>query len=138
MSKPGVFYMNFTFFDETAEEDPETLCGFNITPEGVSKLQLDTNVGRFQEFLNQVDSEFGIHDWSSFSNGAVEGIGCFTSDEFYPDEVDELMNRWLDFISDMAGPENVSPQWVSIDAKPEADDLEIYNIIQSALTTQSN
>jgi hypothetical protein len=127
MSKPGVFYMYFSFDDGT-----EQLCGFNITPEGVEQLQSIIDDGEFyEEFIDGIESEFGVHDWSSSPNEAVEGIGI-TSDEIDKNMAAKCMDRWISTIGDFVGDECVSSKWVEIDLDYN-DDLDVYNKINEQL-----
>lgn len=127
MSKPGVFYMKFSFDDNT-----KLLCGFNITPEGVSKLQQILDEGDFyNEFAEPIVDEFGVHDWSSRTNDAVEGIG-YTSYEIELNKVDDCMYRWKTVIGEYVGDEHVS-ELVLIEIDNNDDDFDIYNKVDRTL-----
>lgn len=107
--KDTVFYFNF--FNE--DTDQETIKGFII--KNYENIEAELTV------LDDLESEYGVHDWSSRPDPRVNGIG-FTSYEVDEALYDELMNNWREYFVSIVGEENVTQVFtVSM-----MNDYEIY------------
>ena len=131
MSKPGVFY--FDFFD--GETEKTVMYGFimNMLSENLEE-ELDDS---YDDKLEELESEYGVHDWSSSPNEAVSGIG-YTSYEVEPDRHLELMGKWQQYFDTRDDVENVSHIVLVSESHMDEDiqhldDYDIYRAIKEKL-----
>lgn len=93
--KPLVFYFTFSLEDT----DEEITYGFNVeNPLPFYKMLggenfEDVEDGIYDEITQELESNFGVHDWSSSPNNNVDAIG-YTTYEVEKNDISKLMNAW--------------------------------------------
>lgn len=93
--KPLVFYFTFSLEDT----DEEITYGFNVeNPLHFYKMLggetfEDVEDGIYDEITQELESNFGVHDWSSSPNNNVDAIG-YTTYEVEKNSVAKLMTAW--------------------------------------------
>lgn len=87
-----------------------------------------------EEFTEEMEKRFGIHDWSSGPCPEANGIG-YTSYEI--ENPNECMDAWQAFFVQLLGADNVSP-WVTVGNTSLNSDLKTYKETVIALKTQKN
>jgi len=122
MTKPCVFYFSFAVPGTEDEEGCPIIrdYGFNITPEGAQKCidsvrdplddiptWEDFDKGLYDEYVDEIEREYGVHDMGGGSEDECEAIG-FNTYEVEQDRILELMNKWRDIFVSLAGEENVT------------------------------
>ena len=123
-----VFYFNF--YDENTET--ESTYGFIVNNPG--NLYAKTGVAGFHEFneilyddiTEKLESEFGVHDWSSSPNEAVNAIG-YTTYEVETDDIPVLMNKWSEWFSNNGG--EPTPVVLLSEEAAQGDDLSVFEFI---------
>ena len=129
--KPTVFY--FEFYDENTEKS--IVKGFNINVDFHS-ISPDCEFNDFCEdsdFSNHVcamESDYGVHDWSSSPRDEVNGIG-YTTYEIPRKNIDLVMDKHRQFFVDLVGEENVTPVVTIGDDVSMDDDYVIYLTIKA-------
>lgn len=137
--KPLVFYFNFYNEDEeeadgdTVSFESETYLGFVV--QDPSPIYKKFGVSLFKEFLEkiysdcaeEIESEFGVHDWSSSPCDEVDAIG-YTTYEVEKENQSKLMETWRNVFKD-AGCECTEVVVVNDDS----DDFAIYNDIMKSV-----
>jgi hypothetical protein len=130
--KPLVFY--FTFDDP--ETDELSLHGFVI--EDPTKFYESLDVSNFDDFdeiavrlyevhTEEIEAEYGVHDWSSRPSEAVDAIG-YTTYEVESDRIPDLMNEWRNrFVS--AGCVTTEVQRLDSETFGHGNDEEIYLLL---------
>ena len=121
----AVFYFDFY----QSEEDSSTYYGFNmeLTPDSVLITESDDSS---DSFCYYIESDYGVHDWSSRPNDAVAGIG-YTTYEVMPNKYDELMNKWRAYFKSRPDVKKIT-EVVRLD-DPNIDqlnDLGIYELVE--------
>lgn len=131
MAQSFVFYFTFR------EGDRGLTYGFIVSNR--APLFTGLNALDFNEFtelmydavVDDLESEFGVHDWSTSPNLDIDAIG-FTSYEVEPDQVLVLLERWRTwFVSKGA----IASRVVSVtdSVATQGDDLAIYRDIEAKL-----
>ena len=123
----GVFYFDFYYEDESSDEDMVShLFGFNFKSESV----IDISSGWFDAAFNELECEYGIHDWSSSPSEKISSLG-YTSYEVAPDVQVELMKKWQQVFVKNLGGENVTPV-VFLGEINSDDDLAVFNRVNDS------
>lgn len=134
--KSLVFY--FTFYDEDAKT--ETTFGFIARDPAALYTQLKVpSFAGFTEVLydlatEELESEYGVHDWSSRPTSEVDAIG-YTTYEVGVDQVGPLMAAWRKWFSNNAGNPTEVIQ-VSKEAA-QGDDSAVYAFIAAACKSKT-
>jgi hypothetical protein len=98
--KDIVFYM--TLYDCTGKGPHDVTRGFVIQKTAALYERLNQPSFAalteyiFDEKTQDLEDEFGIHDWSTTPAKEVDGIG-YRSYEVAPTQLDELLTRWRDW-----------------------------------------
>lgn len=135
--KPAVFYMKF--FDEDTEE--ELTYGFIIQPVGVAKIskvqqgKMSIDNSLFAKDADELETIYGVHDWSSAPSDEVEGIG-YTTYEVERSRILELTSKWREVFMTLAGGDQVS-EVVKISSADMQNDTEIYQQVNAQLSLSS-
>lgn len=121
MKNDLVFYMGFRLSD-----DNDIAYGFIL--ENISK-DLDTD--EFDELLleitENIEDEFGLHDWSSSPSDKVYGIG-FTTYEITEKKIYPLLVKWQNELGNLL---NVSCSNIyGVDINLDMDDYDIFQQIK--------
>lgn len=126
--KPCVFVFEFSLDEE--DEDGNFLreaYGFLISKEGYSKIQDLVESGEFyNEIVEPIESDFGVHDVSGnspFDN--VEMIG-FTTYEIQGPYIKKCMKVWHEKMIELCGAENVSKKVHDLSKMDEFSTAEDY------------
>ena len=130
--KPLVFYFTFSLEDT----DKEITYGFNVENPLTFYKMLggetfeDVEDGIYDEITQELESNFGVHDWSSSPNNNVDAIG-YTTYEVEKNDISKLMTAWHnEFIK--AGCSCSKVVEVSSNAVA-GDDFAIYTDIKSQI-----
>jgi hypothetical protein len=138
MIKPLVFYFNFYFEEE--EENSEGECpsasfGFIVYPtRPISMEHVNVVIEKdwYIDALDKIESYYGVHDWSSSPTEEVEAIG-YTTYEISRELAPEVMNLWRQVFVKQAGEDNVSKVVEIGKINANANDTEIFNLINEIL-----
>lgn len=116
---PAVFYFNF--YDP--ETEVEKYYAFTMTlTNGRLNEEFDDS---YDQMFDQVESEYGVHDWSTRPNDAVIGFG-YTSYEVDPDKYEYLMNLWNGYFAAHKDVFSIGTV-VEVTGAEGYNDLGIYN-----------
>lgn len=132
MTFNSVFYFDFYNEDKNTEESVSRLFGFNFN----SSTPVDIEDGWFCDMFNELEGEYGVHDWSSSPNDEVSAIG-YTSYEVDPVFQVELMKLWQQAFVNQFGKGNVTPVVFLGEIKPTDDDLSIFKRINNSFVQKS-
>jgi len=124
----AVFY--FSFYDSDTGETL-SLYGFNMAVPRDLLAAID--VDALEEITEELESEYGVHDWSSRPTDQVFGIG-YTTYEVPELKIPELMTKWREHFISVLGEEYVT-EVVRLDAVSleDVDDEGIYQAISELL-----
>lgn len=90
---PVVFYFAFVYEDETVET-----YAFNGTVHAdvVDEIRemVDENFGWYQDLLEDMEGNYGIHNWCSGPNDQVLCLGAYSTYEVKKEDAIVLMNEW--------------------------------------------
>ena len=119
----GLFYFDFIF----QETDTTGLYGFIFECKDMeSRFESDA----FYEKMNEMEDEFGVHDFSSYPDDGIYSIG-FVTYEVERVNVLKLMIKWRDYFVSTVGEGKVGQ---ITDLNPiydtYVDDADIYNYIE--------
>lgn len=95
-----VFYI--TLYDSTGKGSKNVTRGFAIRNTAALYERLNqTSFAALTEYIydektQELEDEYGVHDWSSAPSPLVDGIG-YRSYEVAPERLDELLTRWRDW-----------------------------------------
>jgi hypothetical protein len=122
---PGVFY--FSFYND--DDGSESLYGFTFSPTAVHILKPLLEDGDFyEEVCDDIESQFGVHDWSSSPDVRVEGIG-YTTYEIVGDQIENCMQTWYNKFVELVGADNVGTNWFEIPVDKYDNDYAIYEFL---------
>lgn len=125
-----VFYFDF-YFDDGSDDGITTVYAFNMELDSTSTL-IDDNDESFEDAMFELESEYGVHDWSTRPVDELVGIG-YTSYEVDPSKYVELMDKWLAYFTSRSDVKNVTSV-VRIDVDTEGcNDLDIYNLVNDKI-----
>jgi len=121
--KPTVFY--FDFYNEVTEES--VTKGFNINADigGEDFIYGD----QFEVISGNIESDYGVHDWSSSPADEVFGIG-YNTYEVEPKFVDIVMDKWRNEFVDIVG-ESAVTAVVTLTSSLGGSDYDIYKEIEA-------
>lgn len=130
-TKPIVFYMTFDLAYHTDVEE-EVTYGFNVYPsKDISTEDFDKWFEEvFSYVVEDTESDYGVHDYSSSPDDRVHGIGYCTY-EVEPNRILLLMKEWQEYFGTVYGKDNVS-DITQIFWTGSMNDYDIANIIKGA------
>jgi hypothetical protein len=142
MNKPGVF--SFNFYDRPSGNIVKR-HGFIFSPNVIKTTDTDISLyddySWFQEAMDELESEYGVHDWGTAPTDDVIGVGYF-SYEVKAELIPELMEKWREVFVKQSSENDVS-EVVTLEEKDfplngsENDTFE-YNLIKSKLKQSVN
>lgn len=126
----SVFY--FDFWHSDAEES--TVYAFNLT-----LLNDDLNEDLDEAYMNHcadVESDYGVHDWSSRPHKALSGFG-YTSYEVEPENYLKVMELWREYFMSRSDVQDVT-EIVEIPAAEfeDMDDLKVRDFVYFKLNAE--
>ena len=121
--KPTVFY--FDFYNEDTDELVSK--GFNINADvgGEEFIYGD----EYEDIAQNIESEYGVHDWYTSPSDEVFGIG-YTTYEVAPELIDRVMADWRQEFVDLVG-ESAVTAVVTLSDITANSDYEIYREVQA-------
>lgn len=128
MDKPNAFVFYFTF---AVEDEQEVTMGFVVADasamfDSLSADGFEHMVDRLYEEgqIDKIESEFGVHDWSSSPSPEVDAIGYCTY-EVDASQILMLMERWRKVFAAGSPTEAIEvPKSVT-----QGSDLDVYQYI---------
>ena len=132
--KKAVFYFEFSNPFEVAEDaEPDIVYyGFNMRidesaiVDGYYDLDMD-----FEEQVDEMECEYGTHDWSSSPHDDVEGFGYSAYEADFA-RIPELMEKWRAYFESRPEVESVTAVVQinkTMDEVIKMSDLDFYNDI---------
>lgn len=122
MNKDTVFYFSFSQDDDS--EISKSFIIKNFDYELIENDDID-----WIDQVNNMEEEYGVHDWGSGPNDNVNGIG-YNTYEISEDKINEVMEKWRNyFISKGATVSKV----VDLDISLDLDDYDIYKLVKEKL-----
>lgn len=126
-----VFYFTFSHDDDSVQ-----MLGFAIEvnpviEDGEDHSDVIDNIINnevYESFVNDLEHQYGIHDWSSSPTDNVSGIG-YTTYEVDKGKVATLMNKWNKFFVSILGPDKVGRVTRLPNELESANDEEILQAI---------
>ena len=142
MNKPGVF--SFNFYDHSSGNIVKR-CGFIFSPNVIKSTDTDISLyddySWFQEAMDELESEYGVHDWGTAPTEDVIGIGYF-SYEVEVQLIQELMEKWRQVFVKQSSENDVSQivELFETDYPKDGsgDDTFSYNLVKSKLKKTIN
>ena len=113
-----IFYFNFSFDDES-----EINYSFICSPSKLQKVDIIIQSEKYEKMVEVLESEYGVHDWSTFPSDMIEAIG-YTTYEVEKEKSLELMEKWQTFFVEKFGKENVTD--IVIVRSNFLDDFDMY------------
>lgn len=101
----GIFY--FDFYDADTESEDSTVFAFVIDKSVASEIDNGIEESWYENIFDELESEYGVHDWSSSPADGVPAIG-YTSYEVEADRQEELVVKWRHAFASKFGEEKVS------------------------------
>lgn len=139
MNKPGVF--TFVFYHPDME-DTQT-WGFifsNKIAECLNGKDITAHQW-FEDAVNKLESEYGVHDWGTAPSDEVIGVGYNTYEVQFP-LISELMEKWRKVFVAQSSESDVSEVVQMHDAdyqeNPMGDDTFDYNLVKSKIKNPIN
>lgn len=129
--KPLVFYFHFL-----VNLGNEKLYGFIIQDPAQVYAALGTstfaefNEKLYDEVTAPIESEYGVHNWSTGPSERVDAIG-YTTSEVDESSIPALMDAWRDWFVKTGA--EVSKTVVIFDDRFGKSDFQIYNMIKVVL-----
>ena len=128
----GVFYFDFSFDDvDDNDEYLYVVYGFTFSGKEIS-IEDEFESDSWIDIVEKLESEYGIHDWSSKPNDNVYAIG-YTTYEVEEDKVLELMNKWRERLVSVVGESGVGKITKIVDYDTIGDDFDIYNYLDKVV-----
>jgi len=124
-----LFYFNFVYEDGGHVDGPSTVYTFTVDASNSDIDFDDWNEGIFADHISDVESDFGVHDYSSGVGEKIRSIG-YTSYEIAPDDQRNVMDLHRQFFIKHFG--NASGISIIGEAVFEKTDDEIYELVVDA------
>jgi hypothetical protein len=152
LTKPVIFIFSFNLDPEFHQDAapaavPHNLDDeFNVTyafagevrTEDLQDLQddIDEPAEWYEAILDDLESDFGVHNWASGPDDRVLSLGSYNSYEVLPDRVRQLMDKWRQAFLKTAELDCSFGPVVEIPNEKSCDDWEAYQAVISQTASQ--